>query len=113
MTPSEYPLLESLFDTAGTFLIPIIVIVVFLIVKDWIFGFFKGLAFKFDRDFNEDSEIFLDGRRATIVSIGILETRIRYIDRNGITTVRKVENSKIKSMCLEKITWEDSNGNSR
>jgi len=61
---------------------------------------FHGLIFYYDKSFEEDQLVILNGRKARIVKIGLSKTVFYMYDRR---TRLHLPNEKIRSMTLEKV----------
>lgn len=85
-----------------------VALIVSLWLKDSAGRIAKGLAFKFNGQFKEADEVILDGERALIVKIGMLQTVFGIYRSNKDSTSinhywRYVPNERIPYLHLEKI----------
>tara|TARA_X000000950_G_scaffold205600_1_gene247333 strand:- start:1187 stop:1642 length:456 start_codon:yes stop_codon:yes gene_type:complete len=80
----------------------LISIVVAIMFKDFATSLSKGIAFQFDKAFNEGDKVLLDGCEATILKIGMRQTVFGiYSDRGYVW--RYVPNERILFLKLEKV----------
>ena len=90
---------QELFELISTMKFPLLGVVVLAVIKDKLFNLIDGILFRFDKDFNEDDPIYLQGREARITKIGIFKTKVHMKDRN---TMRKINNFDIDRLVMEK-----------
>ena len=109
---SEFPVITNIIVSLIPIIIPVIIIVLLAIMKSEIMNIVKGIAFRKNSDFQEGDPVFLEGRKARIVKIGMLKTKIYMLDKKGITTVRIFRNSDMEKLKLEKIL-KDFNGENK
>ena len=69
--------------------IAIVAILIFAF-KDFAANIASGVAFWFDRDFNEGDKVIIDGKHAVIVSIGLRQTKFQYQEDGKIAQFYKV-----------------------
>ena len=62
-------------------------------------NFFDGLKIFIGNDFNEDDVVYLDGKKARIIRVGIWKTVFYLYKRN---TKMVVQNERLKYMTFEK-----------
>ena len=74
-----------------------------LALKDAAAAIAKGMAFRFNGVFHEGDVVFLDGQRAIIVKIGILQSVFGVTKDDGTYCWRYVNNTKMDNLKLEKI----------
>ena len=74
-----------------------------LALKDAAAAIAKGMAFRFNGVFHEGDVVFLDGQRAIIVKIGILQSVFGVTKDDGTYCWRYVNNTKMDILKLEKI----------
>ena len=96
------PQLTEFFAGFGPWFALFISVLVLLMLKDYAMNITKGWKFYRNPAFMPGDTVYLDGERATIVSIGITET-IFATTREKITTWRYISNSRIEYARLEKI----------
>ena len=106
---TEFPVLTELLKWGLPILIPLVAFVFIALLKDEIREILKGIAFRRNKHFNEDDLVYLEGRKARIVSIGLTTTRILMFDKN---TIRIFRNSYVEKLKLEKIL-KDFNGETK
>tara|TARA_A100000172_G_scaffold20332_1_gene11457 strand:- start:5062 stop:5508 length:447 start_codon:yes stop_codon:yes gene_type:complete len=102
MTPPPIEFNDTLLLWAG-FAVSVIAA---LTVKEYAESIVKGLKFKADKSFNQGDVVFIDGAKATIMSIGIGKTVFAIVDCRGLV-LRHVPNTKIEGLKLEKVVSED------
>jgi len=79
------------------------VVLIGLAMKDAAAAIAKGMAFRFNGVFKEGDIVFLDGQRAIIVKIGILQSVFGVTKDDGTYCWRYVTNTRIDTLKLEKI----------
>ncbi len=79
------------------------VVLIGLAMKDAAAAIAKGMAFRFNGVFKEGDIVFLDGQRAIIVKIGILQSVFGVTKDDGTYCWRYVTNTRIDILKLEKI----------
>lgn len=79
------------------------VVLIGLAMKDAAAAIAKGMAFRFNGTFKEGDIVFLDGQRAIIVKIGILQSVFGITKDDGTYCWRYVNNTRIDILKLEKI----------
>lgn len=72
-------------------------------IKDAAAAIAKGMAFRFNGVFREGDVVFLDGERAIVVKIGILQSVFGITKKDGTYCWRYINNTKIDNVRLEKI----------
>lgn len=72
-------------------------------IKDAAAAIAKGMAFRFNGVFKEGDIVFLDGERAIVVKIGILQSVFGITKPDGTYCWRYVNNTKMDNLKLEKI----------
>lgn len=92
----------------GTGLIIVFTTIFGLFLKDLAAGVAAGLRWKIKKDFEPGSIVFLDGERATIISIGYRET-IFEIDNGRGKVWRYIDNVRIPYHRLERIIESKKN----
>ena len=80
----------------------LISIVVAIMFKDFATSLSKGIAFQFDKAFNEGDKVLLDGCEATILKIGMRQTVFGIYSKRGYVW-RYVPNERILTLKLEKV----------
>lgn len=100
-----YPQITEFFEGFGPFFALVAGAIVLLILKDVAASIAKGLKFYRNPAFMPGDKVILDGEEAIIVSIGWAES-IFSIERDGVTTWRYVQNTRIDFIKLEKIITE-------
>ena len=83
-----------------------VAVIVGLAVRDWATALVKGVRFNLDKSFNQGDTVYIDGSRATIMSIGINKTVFAIVDDRGLV-LRHVPNIKIENLKLERVVSED------
>lgn len=90
-----------------TLFLPVIAVVMTVLfgmaIKDAAAAIAKGMAFRFNGVFKEGDIVFLDGERAIIVKIGILQSVFGITKDDGTYCWRYINNTKINNLKLEKI----------
>jgi hypothetical protein len=99
------PQLTEFFQGFGPWIGLFISVLVLLMLKDYAMNINKGWKFYRNPAFMPGDTVYLDGEKATIVSIGITET-IFAITKQEVTTWRYIPNSRIEYAKLEKIIVE-------
>ena len=84
-----------------------VAVIVGLAVRDWATALVKGVRFSLDKSFNQGDTVYIDGSRATIMSIGINKTVFAIVDERGLV-LRHVPNIKIENLKLERVVSEDT-----
>jgi|TARA_S200002703_G_C3795460_1_gene245588 hypothetical protein len=80
----------------------LISVIIAIMFKDFATSLSKGIAFQFDKAFNEGDKVLLDGAEATILKIGMRQTVFGvYSDRGYVW--RYVPNERILYLKLEKV----------
>ena len=79
------------------------VVLIGLAMKDAAAAIAKGMAFRFNGVFHEGDIVFLDGQRAIIVKIGILQSVFGITKDDGTYCWRYVNNTRVDILKLEKI----------
>mgnify|MGYP005649381153 FL=1 len=77
-------------------------IIIIFLVKDIIYSLIKGLKFRLRPGFESGDNCYIDGKEATIVKIGLLET-IFEIDNGRGKVWRYVPNDILDETVLERI----------
>ena len=72
-------------------------------LKDAAAAIVKGMMFRFNGKFKEGDVAFVDGERAIVVKIGILQSTFGITKDDGTYCWRYVNNTKIDNIRLEKI----------
>ena len=72
-------------------------------IKDAAAAIAKGLMFRFNNVFSEGDIVFLNGERAIIVKIGIMQSLFGITKPDGTYVWRYINNTKIDNIVLEKI----------
>ena len=72
-------------------------------LKDMAAAIAKGMAFRFAGTFKEGDVVFLDGERAIIVKIGILQSTFGITKPDGTYCWRYINNTRMDYLKLEKI----------
>jgi hypothetical protein len=98
--------MEQEAQTIVTFLSPYIALllagILGLLAKDLIGDLVAGIRWKLKPGFEPGDEVFLDGEKAIIVSLGITQT-IFQIDNGRGTVWRYVPNTRVHYLRLERI----------
>lgn len=71
-------------------------------IKDTVAGIVKGIAFVLGSTFNQGDQVYIDGERATIISVGITKTIFEVENGRGKTWLI-VYNTEIPRRKIEKI----------
>jgi hypothetical protein len=100
------PPVISLSDTQLVWVGFVLTLIAGLAIRDWATSLVKGLRFNFDKSFNQGDTVYIDGSRATIMSIGIQKTVFAIVDERGLV-LRHVPNTKIENLKLERVVSED------
>jgi hypothetical protein len=74
-----------------------------MIIKDAGAAIAKGVAFRFNGTFREGDVVFLDGERAIVVKIGVLQSVFGITKEDGTYCWRYVPNTRMHTLKLEKI----------
>ena len=74
-----------------------------MMIKDAGAAIAKGVAFRFNGVFKEGDIVFLDGERAIIVKIGILQSVFGITKPDGTYCWRYISNMRMDHIVLEKI----------
>ena len=74
-----------------------------LAIKDAAAAIAKGMAFRFNGVFKEGDIVFLDGERAIVVKIGILQSVFGITKDDGTYCWRYISNTRVDYLKLEKI----------
>lgn len=90
-------------DLVTPFLALLIVIITGIFVKDLAIDLANGVAFRIFGPFKEGDEVILDGKRATVIRIGLTVTVFGYNDDAKGYIWRYVPNDKIGNLKLGKI----------
>lgn len=98
----EQQLAESLVQQISPYLVLLVAGIIGLWLKDLITSIVASIKWKMKPGFEPGDECFLDGERATIVSIGYRET-IFEIDNGRGKVWRYIENTRMPVVRLEKI----------
>ena len=93
---------QIIVDGLSPYLVLILGGVMALWLKEVVAGIVAGLRFYIDPAFQPGDQVFLDGEKATIVSIGY-KTTIFQIDNGRGTVWRYIPNVKIVNLRLERI----------
>ena len=108
-------LLDQLTSNFAPFISGAIALVISLWIKDSAGRLAKGLAFKFNRHFNEGDEVIINSERAIIVKIGPLNTVFGFYRTSKDSTHvnhywRFVPNERIAWLEIEKIVSDKQIG---
>tara|TARA_B100001013_G_C24582549_1_gene431232 strand:+ start:278 stop:703 length:426 start_codon:yes stop_codon:yes gene_type:complete len=86
------------------------IVVIAFIIKDLATKWSKGIAFSFNKQFQEGDHVLIDGERALIVKIGFTQTVFGVTksggDLDGDYVWRYVPNERIDFLKLEKIIFD-------
>lgn len=74
-----------------------------MMIKDAVGAIAKGMVFRFNGIFKEGDIVFLDGERAIIVKIGILQSTFGITKEDGTYCWRYISNLRMDYLKLEKI----------
>lgn len=85
----------------------ITVIAVSLLAKEFLQSFVEGVSFCLKRSFRQGDSVYIDGDKAVIIKIGLLQTILQIRDERGVIW-RYVPNNRVKYLKLEKVV--DKNG---
>ena len=96
------------------FLLPyigmVMIVILGFMIKDYGTKWAKGIAFRFNRQFQEGDHVLLDGERALIVKIGLTQTVFGVSkdggELDGDYVWRYVPNERIDFLVLEKIIFD-------
>jgi len=72
-------------------------------IKDAAAAIAKGMMFRFNGVFKEGDIVFLDGERAIIVKVGVLQSVFGITKEDGTYCWRYVNNTRMDNLRLEKI----------
>ena len=99
--------LSSLVQGALSAEIVTLVIVLFLLflIKDLISDVVSGLVFIFGSEFNEGDTIYIDGKRAVIISVGLRRAKFQY-EIDGKIHWEVVTNSRVKFLHITKVVGD-------
>ena len=75
-------------------------------VKDLAVNLVAGFSFWLNKAFNTGDTVYIDGKKAIIIRIGLRQTIFQIEDDRGITW-RYVNNTRIPVLKLEKVVRED------
>jgi len=97
----------ELSNSLSVLFIPILGVVMTVLfgmaIKDAANAIAKGMMFRFNRVFSEGDIVFLNGERAIIVKIGIMQSVFGITKPDGTYVWRYINNTKIDNIVLEKI----------
>ena len=98
----EQQLAESLVQQISPYLVLLVAGIIGLWLKDLITSIVASIKWKMKPGFEPGDECFLDGERATIISIGYSETTFE-IDNGRGKVWRYIKNTRIQNHRLEQI----------
>jgi hypothetical protein len=79
-------------------------VIMLVFIKQPVEQFLKGLIFYWGKTFNNDDVVYVDGDKAIIKRIGLLNTHFELIEKsNGVDRIRVVQNHRIQYLKLEKV----------
>ena len=81
----------------------VMTVLIGMAIKDGAAAMAKGMMFRFNGVFKEGDIVFLDGERALIVKIGILQSVFGITKDDGAYCWRYISNTKMDNLKLEKI----------
>jgi hypothetical protein len=94
------------------FISALTMLVITLWFKDFAGKIAKGMAFQMNKDFQEGDKVILDGERALIVKVGLIQTVFgiskTHGDFKGDYCWRYVPNERIPFLKLEKIIFDNT-----
>ena len=87
--------------------LPVIAVVMTVLfgmaIKDMAAAIAKGMAFRYSGVFKEGDIVFLDGERAIVVKLGIMQSVFGITKEDGTYCWRYINNTKVDNLKLEKI----------
>ena len=109
--------IQQLTDNLAPFITGAIALILSLWIKDSAGRLVKGLAFKFNKHFNEGDEVIINSERAIIVRIGMLNTVFGFYRTSKNSDKvnhywRFVPNERIAYLEIEKIVSDKDIGES-
>lgn len=87
----------------GPLMMAAVAVITVFLFKDLMASVAKGVRFMMHPSFKEGDAIYLDGKKATIVKVGLFTTVFGQYNEDGAYCWRFVPNEKINSLRLEKI----------
>ena len=101
---------NELSELITPFVVALIMLVISLWFKDFATKIARGLSFSFNKSFQEGDRVILDGERALIVKVGLIQTVFGITKSNGEWdgdyVWRYVPNERIPYLKLEKVVDE-------
>ena len=101
---------NELSELITPFVVALITLVISLWFKDFATKIARGLSFSLNRSFQEGDKVILDGERALIVKVGLIQTVFGITKSNGEWdgdyVWRYVPNERIPYLKLEKVVDE-------
>jgi len=87
--------------------LPVIAVVMTVLfgmaLRDMAAAIAKGMAFRYSGVFKEGDIVFLDGERAIVVKLGIMQSVFGITKEDGTYCWRYINNTKVDNLKLEKI----------
>jgi len=72
-------------------------------LRDMAAAIAKGMAFRYSGVFKEGDIVFLDGERAIVVKLGVMQSVFGITKEDGTYCWRYINNTKVDNLKLEKI----------
>jgi len=103
------------------FLLPyigmVMIVIIGFMIKDFATKLSKGIAFSLNKQFQEGDKVLIDGERALIVKVGIVQTvfgiQKSHGEFGGDYVWRYVPNERIEFLKIEKIIFDHTPINNR
>lgn len=87
--------------------LPVIAVVMTVLfgmaLRDMAAAIAKGMAFRYSGVFKEGDIVFLDGERAIVVKLGVMQSVFGITKEDGTYCWRYINNTKVDNLKLEKI----------
>ena len=103
---------NELSELITPFVVALIMLVISLWFKDFATKIARGLSFSLNRSFQEGDKVILDGERALIVKVGLIQTVFGITKSNGEWdgdyVWRYVPNERIPYLKLEKVVFDNT-----
>ena len=93
----------ELLELISTMRFHLLGVVVIALLKTEMINVFKGIQFRFDRDFNEGDPVYLDCEKGRLVKIGLFQSKMYMYHADGTITMRKFNNFDMNRLKMEKI----------
>jgi len=114
-TPADFSV--QITEILMPFISMMLIVIIGLMIKDFGMKAAKGIAFARNSSFREGDKVILDGERALIVKIGLIQTVFGIIKDGGAYdgdyVWRYVPNERIPFLKLEKIIFDNAPHNNK